>query len=598
MILENKKYSIMDVIRIAFRCDAVFSSLIALKVIISGLVPTLQIIVTANFVDMAIRIVNDKLPINNIYPSIIFIVLLIGFQWLSDDLNKLSIIRFEMTLKEKFRTAITEKRSQLDYKHIENHEAWDLISRVSKNPENTISRAYRNLLDILSLFLKIGGILLVLITQVWWVALVIVAVSVPLFYLAVKSGKANYEANREATKYKRKHEYLTKVLTEREAVNERELFGFTNKLNEAWSFQYNAARTIEVKTKKKWFIKMKTGSLITASISIIIIFILLNPVINGIISVGMFISLVDAVFNMVQMMSWQLTSNFDQLATHKEYMNDLSAFSALSGSVKAGEPPSTTNMEFETLEFINVKFKYPGTDFYVLNGLSFKIEKGRHFAFVGINGAGKTTITKLITGLYDEFEGEILINGTSISSYDKAELKSFYSVVYQDFAKYSISVRDNIAIGNVNQMGNAVIEENIKVIISELDLKDAINKFPDGLNTFLGKIKKDGMDISGGEWQRLAMARAIISEAPFRILDEPTAALDPISESRLYEQFENISKEKTTLFISHRLGSTKLADIIFVLSNGSIAESGTHDELMDNDGIYKEMYQSQRSWYK
>lgn len=598
MVLENKKYSILDIIRIAYRCEAVFSFLIALKVIVSGLVPTLQIIVTANFVDMAIKIVNDKLPVNNIYPSIIFIVLLIAFQWLSDDLNKLSVIKFEMAVKEKFRTAITEKRSLLDYKHIENHEAWDLISRVSKNPEVTISRAYRNLLDIMSLFLKVGGILLILIAKVWWVALVIVMVSVPLFLLAIKSGKANYEANREATKHKRKYEYLTKVLTEREAVNERELFGFTNKINDSWLSQYNIARKIEINTKKKWFIKMKTGSLITASISIIIIFILLNPVIKGTISVGMFISLVGAVFNMVQMMSWQLTFNFDQLATHKEYMNDLSAFSSLSGSIKSAEPPVLTKVEFETLEFINVKFKYPGTDFYVLNGLSFKIEKGKHFAFVGVNGAGKTTITKLITGLYDEFEGEILINGKSISSYDKAELKSFYSVVYQDFAKYSISVRDNIAIGNVNQMDNEVIDENIKVIISELDLQEAISKFPDGLNTYLGKIKKDGMDISGGEWQRMAMARAVISPAPFRILDEPTAALDPISESKLYERFEHISKDKTTLFISHRLGSTKLADIIFVLSNGLIAESGTHDELIDNDGIYKEMYQSQRSWYK
>jgi ATP-binding cassette subfamily B protein len=230
-----------------------------------------------------------------------------------------------------------------------------------------------------------------------------------------------------------------------------------------------------------------------------------------------------------------------------------------------------------------------------LKDLSFKIEEGKHYSFVGINGAGKTTITKLMTGLYTEFEGNILINDVSIRDYSKESLKSIYSIVYQDFAKYCITIKDNILISDLSNTEN---EKLLSEILLNLDLNELVMKAPSGLNTPLGKIKMNGIDISGGEWQRIAMARAMYNKGVVRILDEPTAALDPISESNLYEKFEEISKNKTTIFISHRLGSTRLADIIFVLDGGKIIESGSHNELMILNGLYKKMFSAQRSWYK
>ena len=216
---------------------------------------------------------------------------------------------------------------------------------------------------------------------------------------------------------------------------------------------------------------------------------------------------------------------------------------------------------------------------------------------MGVNGAGKTTITKLVTGLYDEFEGDILINGKNIKEYRQSELKSLCSVVYQDFAKYFISLKDNIAIGNINSMNQKGSENDIKDSMKIMGLEEVAEKLPKGWDTPLGKIKSGGLDLSGGQWQRVGMARAIVGNAPIKILDEPTAALDPISESHIYEEFEQISRGGTTIFISHRLGSTKLADEIFVIDHGSVAESGSHSELMKLDGIYANMYESQRSWY-
>lgn len=597
MEIINKKYNLIDVIKISFSCSPQASILIMMQKVLSGIIPSLQILATARFIDTAVLVVRDGLEIKTIFPSLSYVVILIAFQWLTGDLTKLAFTRLRLAIKVKFRTAITDKRSRLEYRHIENHETWDLISRVAKEPEKLLMRAFLEILDGLSLAIRVTGVVLILVTQVWWAALIIVGVSIPLMFVAVKSGKATYEANRKASRSKREYEYLEKVLLDREAVNERTLFGFSKNLNKVWLTHHDRARKIEVHTRLKWFIRMKSSSLITATISIMVIFVLLNPVIAGVITIGMFIALVNAVFSMVQMMSWQFTHIVDQMAHHREFMKDITDFAALSECENMNALPDIETPVFESLEFIDVKFSYPGTEAVILDGVSFKITPETHYAFVGINGAGKTTITKLMTGLYDNYEGSILLNGKEIRDYSKARLKSFYSIVYQDFVRYYISLKENIAIGDINNRDNNQ-DEKVKNAIQSIELEGVIDNFKDGIDTNLGKIRTGGMDVSGGEWQRIAMARAIMNPAPFRILDEPTAALDPISESRLYEKFEDISIDKTTLFISHRLGSTKLADIIFVLGEGKVLSSGTHIELMENCLEYSQMYESQRGWYQ
>ncbi len=439
--------------------------------------------------------------------------------------------------------------------------------------------------------------MVILITQVWWAGLTILLISIPLVILAMKSGKETYDASREISKHRRRYECLGEVLTGREGALERNLFGFTKEVNKKWKEQYEITRRIVFKADLKFFVKLKLGSIVTAIITILMTTVLIKPVLDNLMSVGMFISIVNGLFSLVQMMSWQLSEYVGELARNKEYLKDLGSFESLEELQGAVDLPSVSEFEVETLEFKKVSFKYPGTDFYILKDLSFKLEKGAHYAFVGANGAGKTTITKLITGLYEDFQGDILINGKSIKAYKYSELKSLFSVVYQDFAKYYISMKDNISLGDVNHLGKEEEEESIKNSINIMGLEAAVEALPEKLNTPLGKIKSNGQDFSGGQWQRLAMARSIISKASLRILDEPTAALDPISESKIYEEFEKISKGGTTIFISHRLGSTKLAQEIFVLENGTIIEKGTHEELMEKRGVYEKMYESQRSWY-
>lgn len=579
-MLPSRKYGIVDTIRIPFRCAPVLTVLAGMQMFMAGAVPTLQIVATAKFIDTAITVVQNQSDLSLIYPSMIAVVALIAFQWMSRQWTALIQVRLELSIREHFRTAVTEKRAKLAYRHIENHETWDLISRVSKSPETKIRSALTDLLSMASKAIQVAGILILLITQVWWAAVLILVLTAPLFVLAIKSGRSTYEAGREVTKFKRKYEYLSEVLTGREAVEERTLFGYGEQLGDRWYRHYETARKIEFRTERAWFIKMKSGSVLTALVSMLIIMVLIGPVLSGAVTIGMFISLVNAVFGVVQIMSWQFTANVDQLVKHTEYLRDLSDFARLEETEGAAAVPAFPSPVFQSLEFREVKFTYPGMEKPILNGISFRIQAGSHYAFVGINGAGKTTITKLLTGLYDNYEGEILLNGRNISEYGQQELKAFYSVVYQDFAKYYLSMKDNIAVGDVNRLQDNATLTRIYQAADQMDLYHLEQKLPQGIHTPLGKIKAGGLDVSGGEWQRIAMARALLNPAPIRILDEPTAALDPISESRLYEQFEQISRGKTTLFISHRLGSTLLADEIFVIGYGRVLEHGSHQELM------------------
>ncbi|MDF2538737.1 MAG: transporter ATP-binding protein [Herbinix sp.] len=430
----------------------------------------------------------------------------------------------------------------------------------------------------------------------WWVGLVILVVCIPMFWLAMKAGKETYAAHKDAQIYFRRAAYLQGVLLSRENVEERSLFGYTDELNNEWLAKFESSRIINQNVRQKHFIRMKGASLITVFISLFIIGMMLIPIASGDMTIGVFMALAVATLDLVQDMSWRLSRIVEQVVNGKEYLNDLTVFCSLSEADGALDLPiRPKDFRFENIEFINVSFQYPNTENYILKDFSLKLEKNRHYAFVGINGAGKTTITKLLTGMYDNFDGEILINGKSIREYNQAHLKGLFAVVYQDLAKYYITMKDNIALGNLVETDN---ETKIRDAANMIGLKEVIDKLKDGINSWVGKIKQGGIDLSGGEWQRVAIARALYNPAQIRILDEPTAALDPVAESNIYELFGRISAGKSSIFITHRLGAAKLADEIIVIDEGRVKEKGNHEMLLKQKGIYAEMFEVQRSWYR
>jgi len=593
---RNQSY-LFDGIRRLFSYAPGYAAVISLLSLINGFVPILQIAVTTRFVNLALQSASDGVFLSDIYLQIIFIVLLIAYTWMSSSVIKLLITKVQLILQQKYRNTILEKCARLEYRYIENADAWDLISRVTTAPEETLINNFKAALELSATIISTIGVLSFIVAQVWWAAAVIIVCCVPLFGLSIKSGKANYDASRAVAKVERRYNYLSKILSDRDSVDERTLFGYSAKLNEDYDKSYSEALRERVRLTVRWFIKTNLGGIFTALAGFIVVIVLLAPTALGTVSVGSFIAIVNAVFSLTTALSWGLSFRIDALVSGSEFLKDVEKLMGFHETPDALLAPRY-GKEVKKIEFRHVSFTYPGTDSRILRDVSFILLAGKQYAFVGANGAGKTTIIKLLTGLYTNYTGDILINGKELRTYELPELKGFFSVVYQDFVRHSYSVRDTIAIGNVKLLEDSDNQLIIEKALDMSELRDTVASLPSGLDTMLGKIHENGVDLSGGQWQRLAITRAVISPAPVRILDEPTAALDPISESRIYELFGKISKEALTIFISHRLGSTRIADEIIVFDDGKVREQGTYEKLMAAKGLYCDMFEQQRSWYQ
>lgn len=312
--------------------------------------------------------------------------------------------------------------------------------------------------------------------------------------------------------------------------------------------------------------------------------------IAGTITVGMVLRYAQAIFQACMSVSasirlaGEFRTDVGRIASTLEYLNQ---------EAEKTKGDSFTEMTKGVIEFRNVSFRYPGTKELVLDHVSLKIEPSEKIAVVGKNGSGKTTLVKLLCRLYEPEEGEILWNGKNIREYDLREWQKIFAIVFQDYSLLSLTLGQNVAASEQYEA------ERAKEVLQLVGFGERLNKLKKGLETVVyPEYEQDGVSFSGGEEQKIAIARAIYKGGQICILDEPTAALDPVSESRVYESFDEIVKGKTAVYISHRLSSCKFSDRIFVLDNGKIAESGTHEALLSKNGLYAQLWQAQAQYYK
>ncbi len=274
----------------------------------------------------------------------------------------------------------------------------------------------------------------------------------------------------------------------------------------------------------------------------------------------------------------------------QEYLDGFNIFLDKEDRTLEGKEKIDEAIEYE-VEFVNVSFSYPGSNDKIINNLSMKFELNKTTGIVGRNGSGKSTLVKLLCGLYEPTEGQIRINGKSIKEYDSIEYMKLFSVVFQDFELFSFALDENICCGeNIDY-------EKVREVLSKVSLLEKVENMQNGMKTHLNNDNGAGVNFSGGEAQQVAIARALYKNAPFIILDEPTAALDPIMEMKIYNDLEKMIKGKTAVFISHRMGSCKFCDNIIVIDGGKVAERGSHDELISKKGIYEELFRTQEKLY-
>lgn len=610
-VLKKRKYTLLDMYRIPFRCAPASSIAVTLQKAITALVNVMQVVVVAEFVDAATAALKKGRLDGEVWKWLVLLLLMVSWKRVSYNIGRIFSEHVTVMGTEQLLRECTAKRARLQYYLLEDREVEELMHRLTDKMEKNVWEMQQRFLNFFVIYIpRIAGVLIIIGLHVWWLAIVVAVMTIPLLVLSMRGGRNVYKANTKAAVYERRHRYLFDLLTGREAVEERSLFGYVRSVNGRWHSQYDAARKTNVRAEAMLEVSMQAGSGLTSVLSSAITLIMVPLVASGEITVGLFIALATAVYDLVKLTGWEMAKVVSQMARFRVYMQELTRFAALPErapekpltAVGTEEPESAgrraqTDVTFRQLEFSHVTFRYPDADTDILKDFCMKLEAGKHYAIVGENGAGKSTFIKLLTGLYTEYEGEILLDGRELRSYPAEEWKEVFSGVYQDFARYYISLEDNIQIGNIKTMHSEEAKKRMHALAEQLGLHGEIIRLKHRYATKLGKLDADGVDLSGGQWQKVAMARALMNDAPLLILDEPTAALDPISESRLYELFGQISRNRTSIFISHRLGSTKLADHIFVIGNGGVREQGSHEELLRKDGIYAEMFRAQQSWY-
>ncbi|WP_235700161.1 ABC transporter ATP-binding protein [Clostridium senegalense] len=490
-----------------------------------------------------------------------------------------------------------EKCMTMDFEYTEDSKILNDIETCSKaigDNTNGIEGVYHKLFELFGAVIAFLGYITIVLTLSPWILLYLLANVSFVYYLTMKIKKYRYSKKDDLSNYSRKRNYIYDIMYNFSYGKDIRIFNLSLWLQDKFNLFNNSKVNIESTIKNKEF-KVSIVSIILLLIREgLVYFYLIHNVLKGTMSIGNFTMYFTTISGFA---SWMQTilDNIAHINAQNLYINDFRDFLEFENKKennKLNNIPKDTTYE---IEFKNVSFKYPNSDRYIYKNLSLKIKKGQRLAIVGINGAGKTTFVKLITRLYEPTEGEIFINGINISTLNKSEYYKLFSVVFQEIKVFAFSIAENIAL-----IENELIDRN-KVIqcIRKAGLANKVNSLENGIDTSLLKIlDSQGIELSGGENQRIALARALYKNGKVIILDEPTSALDPIAEYNIYKKFDEMIEDKTAIYISHRLSSTRFCDVIAFFEDGEIKEYGTHDELMKKEGNYYSMFNVQASYYE
>lgn len=488
---------------------------------------------------------------------------------------------------------VFEKASQLDVGQYEDPEFYDKYQRAT----TVMSSGYFDIVcwDVAAIIGGIISFLLVIgtVISVNPVYLLFLAPSVIVFVIEAAKSKAVFKRDKEMTTNNRTKSYVQRTVFLKDFSKDMR----TSNIFSVMMKHFDGAIKANIEILKSYGLKLFLYSMASDLCSVFI------PVIGTYMYAGwQFVSkkaltasgfsVVISAVGAVNGMSWYIQEGFDDLIQMSLYFQNLREFFEYETGIKDGE---RTAEKIQSLEFKNVSFRYPSAKKNSVNNVSFKIEKGETVALVGINGAGKSTLVKLILRFYDVTEGEILLNGINIKEYTVESLRNVFATVFQDYKNFAVSVFENVMCRECSDEDKIEAQKALEAA----GVWDKVKSLPLGGDTVLTReFEEDGAGLSGGENQKVSTARLFARQYEMAILDEPSSALDPIAEYKMYENLIKATKDKTVMYISHRLSSAVLSDRVIVLQNGSIIELGTHEELLKKGGKYSEMFNLQASAYK
>jgi ABC-type multidrug transport system fused ATPase/permease subunit len=495
-------------------------------------------------------------------------------------------ILIRRALNKGMSAALAARFRSIDYACFENPELHDTLEAMTDDPYDKVLDVFKTTMSALQTFVSIAGVAVIFFQAGWWAVALFAPIFLLICVLYYKALDLWYDTYIEMTAEERKLRYLGKMLSEKSSLFELKLFRSIGYITGKYERSSLHVADVRKRNIAGYTRHLLLSALVFEAWRVSFVLLLALRVTQGAVTLGVFTALITSAWTLHEL-CFTFPVNIQELRRQGRVLEAHDRFLNLPERETAGVAPAAPPTE---ISVENVRFTYPGAKRSVLDGVSFTLRAGERLALVGENGAGKSTLIKLLLRLYRPESGVIRVDGVDLQTLSESAVRSIFGVVFQDFGKYMLTLRENVAFGDVSRI------DDDDALREALRLGMAGGIAP--LDAALGKLEENGVDLSGGEWQRIAIARACMSDAPFVILDEPTASLDPVAESALYESFSNVLGERGCVLISHRLASARLADRILLLADGKIAEEGSHEALTEAGGLYAAMYRAQSVWYR
>lgn len=566
---------------------------IALR-LFQSVVPLLVLYIGKEIIDEVIQLIDHQGDIRQLW-------LLVGMEFglaiLSDLMNR-GITLLDSLLGDLLSNQSSEQlirhAATLDLYQFENAEFYDKLERARRQTTGRtvlMSQVLSQFQDIITvLFLGAG-----LVVFNPWLILILVIAVIPSFLGETHFNQKTYSLTTSWTPERRELDYLRYIGASDETAKEVKIFNLADFLADRFkilSHKYFLANRKLALSRARW------GSILSgvgAAAYYVAYVVILLQTIKGLITVGTLTFLAGS-FERMRNMLQGIMSRFSRITEQALYLQDWFDFFEIQPEMQAKSGGKTVPVPFrEGFSFENVSFKYPGTEHYAIRNLSFQLNAGEKLALVGENGAGKTTLVKLLARLYEPSEGRILLDGVDIREYDLKSLRNAIGIIFQDYIRFQMKVSENIAIGNIGQLAEMPI---IKEAAHKSLADTVVESLPKKYEQVLGRRFTDGVELSGGQWQKVALARAYMRDAQLLILDEPTSALDARAEHEVFLRFSELIEGKTAVLISHRFSTVRMADRILFLENGQLKELGSHEELLEQGGKYAELFSLQAKGYQ
>lgn len=576
--------------------------LLSFVALFKGVTPVIGSLISQRILNELQSVLSNKVPVD-FSDSVVLklLIFLFVYRFLVKVVNNTSAalnrIAGEKVVRQ-VKLQMMEKSKEIDLASFDNPMFYEKMENANREAGNRPLSILSETFGIVSTAIEFATYLAILLSSpgLSWMTFLILLVSIPSAIINFIYRKKNFSYMRRRSKERRQMNYYSDLLVNKDMIKEVRMYDladvFIGRFLEVFARYYRGLRNLII-SERLWHIGI---GIVSSALNLTFYIIIAKKVFRGEFMIGDYTLFTGAILSISNCVSTLITTS----ATIYEgtlFIDNLIAYMKEKTTIKPRllSPLPVEKNAGHTIEFKNVSFRYPGTQRDVLKNINFVISPGQTVVLVGLNGAGKTTLLKLLMRLYDPTEGVIYLDGKDIRDYDIASLYRMFGIIFQDFGKYAVTVEENICFGDIHKKAD---HSKVLEAARQSAAEEYIRNLPNGFDTPLMRFfEQNGIELSIGQWQKLAVARAFYADSDVLILDEPTASLDPLAEQEIFLQFDRLREHKTSIFVSHRLSSATIADQIIVLENGLVVENGTHKELMEKKEKYYQLFSTQAKRY-